>query len=426
MRQAPPRRPSTGAPTRPACTSPEPSRCHPAAIVDFANGRTRFVRIPDDGDRALRITGRPLAWYSYFFHATGDTRRRLLDAVEQVRLREPYRVLGSAIAADLGAYNVAHVRRTDLVRGIRAYAGVSPDPDRARPRHDPAHRRAAPDRHRGRPVQQPVRPLPGPLPHVAFLTDVILGDHAAGFDGLPFREDNALGGGHPGGRGAGSTASSARWAARSPDSSIASGAARDPSEPFCFTADYTPEGPVFRDGRYVEVHDGRYTWNRVGLQVSPDVPVLDPRVARGGALARRRPGAGARSAATGTGAEPIHAVVCTDTNPYGDWQCRFQEHTWARVGQPGELVRLVACPEGEPDPPPRPAPGWSRPRRPTATRGRPRSTGASTACGRCRSGSASSTPGHDPDPRQRLRVPGHRAHHGRAGRDRRPGVVRVR
>ncbi len=44
---------------------------------------------------------------------------------------------------------------------------------------------------------------------------------------------------------------------------------------------------------------------------------------------------------------PLYSVVCTDTNPDGTWQTEFLEHTWLRSGMPGELVRLVAAPNGE-------------------------------------------------------------------------------
>ena len=47
---------------------------------------------------------------------------------------------------------------------------------------------------------------------------------------------------------------------------------------------------------------------------------------------------------------PLYSVVCTDTNPYGDWQTRLLEHTWREVEMPGELVRLVAAPGDTPVP----------------------------------------------------------------------------
>jgi hypothetical protein len=47
---------------------------------------------------------------------------------------------------------------------------------------------------------------------------------------------------------------------------------------------------------------------------------------------------------------PLYSVVCTDTNPYGDWQTRFLEHTWVESGMPGELLRLVGAPADDPMP----------------------------------------------------------------------------
>ena len=51
-----------------------------------------------------------------------------------------------------------------------------------------------------------------------------------------------------------------------------------------------------------------------------------------------------------TGGEPIYSLVCTDIQPYANWQCQILAHTWHAVGQPGELVRLVAAPRGGPLP----------------------------------------------------------------------------
>jgi len=47
---------------------------------------------------------------------------------------------------------------------------------------------------------------------------------------------------------------------------------------------------------------------------------------------------------------PLYSVVCTDTNPYGDWQTRLLEHSWRQTNMPGELVRLVAAPSDAPIP----------------------------------------------------------------------------
>lgn len=324
-----------------------PDKVPRSSVIDFANGRTRFVRVPVTDERVIRVLGRPLSWFSYFFYATGDTRRRLLDAVSAVRLRAPFRDFAAQVARDLGSFNVAHVRRTDMVRGIRAYAGVSPariaatlsamlPPEETLVVATEADPRSA--------LFDPIRER---FRDVVFLSDLILADHAAGFEALPFHEDNALGA---------ITQAVATGALRFVGTlgSTFSGLIHrercrlNPSEPFSYTADFTPPGPQFLDGQFVETRDGRYTWNRIGIQVSPGVlawlrewpeAVTSPDDEPGGDSERRD-----------RRDEMIHAVVCTDTNPYGDWQCRLQEHTWAQAGQPGELVRLVACPNDEATP----------------------------------------------------------------------------
>ena len=44
---------------------------------------------------------------------------------------------------------------------------------------------------------------------------------------------------------------------------------------------------------------------------------------------------------------PLYSVVSTGTDPSETWQSEFLEHTWLRSGMLGELVRLVATPNGE-------------------------------------------------------------------------------
>ena len=318
---------------------------HPG-ITHFANGRTRYVRLPADDD-AVSVLGRPLSFASYFFHATGSTRRGLLQAVDGVRLRPAYLDLATRIAAELPRANVAHVRRTDLVKGIRAYAGVSPtmiaDTLAAILPTDELLLIAT-EADPGSALFDPIRER---FTEVEFISNVILGDHGAAFGALEFHEDNALG------------AITQEVAARAERFVGTMGSTftgmiqrlrcrRDPLEPFSYTADYTPPGPRFADGRYQDSRPGRYSWNRIGLAVSPDVcswlrewpeSVSSPDDDVETGPDRR-----------GEQALPIHAVVCTDTNPYGHWQCELQEHTWARVRQPGELVRLVGCPDDEPAP----------------------------------------------------------------------------
>lgn len=323
----------------------DPDAVPDPGIVNFANGRTRFVRVPPDAEVAS-IHGRPLAWYSYFFHATGRTRRRLLEAIGQIRLKEPFVELGEGVASELGAFNAVHVRRTDLTKGIRAYAGVSPEHiartiEQVLPTDEPLVIASEAD-----PGSNLFDPIRDRFPEIHFVTPLLLGDHARGFGALPVNEDNALG------------AVTQVVATRAQRFVGTMGSTftglihrhrleRDPTAEFLYTADFTPPGPTFRAGRYEDRRPGRYSWNRIGLNLSPDCPawqrewpesVTSPDdTARLESLPERR-------------GLDLHAVVCTDTNPYGDWQCRFQEHTWERVGNPGELVRLVATPDAQPAP----------------------------------------------------------------------------
>lgn len=313
-------------------------------VRDFANGRTRFVRVPDV-DADVHATGRPLAFYSYLVHATGERRRVMLDAVEQIRPRAEYLELAARVADDLGDFNLAHVRRSDLVAGIPAYGDVTPTmiaeglaanlptdtPLLVATEDDPDSPLFDPFRERFR--------------EVVFLSQLILGDHGEAFAALPASEDNALG----------MVTQEVAAAARRFHGTFGSTftgyihrqrCRRDPEAPFEYTYDYSPPGPTFADGCYVEAHEGRYTWNRVRLAVSADVNGW----LREWPEAVRSPD-DTVEAPTGLPphhrTEPIHTIACTDTNPYGDWQFELLEHTWQRCKQPGELVRLVACPNRE-------------------------------------------------------------------------------
>jgi hypothetical protein len=313
-------------------------------LRDFAHGRTRFVRVPDiDGD--VHVVGRPLVFYSYFIHASGERRRTMLEALDGVRVRQEYIDLASVISSEIGSYNVAHIRRSDLVLGIPAYADVTPAAiaeDLAANLPTDVPLVIATEDEPGSELFDPLRER---FRDLVFLDQVILGDHRDAFAALPAHEDNALGivtqeialaaGRFFGTFGSTFTAYIHRERCR-----------RDPTSSFEFTYDYSPPGPTFRNGRFVEANEGRYSWNRVGLAVSADVngwlrewPEAvrspDDQVDETGPQSRDRR------------AEPIHTLVCTDTNPYGDWQFELLEHTWRRAGQPGELVRLVACPNGE-------------------------------------------------------------------------------
>lgn len=315
-------------------------------VREFANGRSRYVRLRNDGTD-VEVIGRPLAHPSYFFHATGERRRLLLDAVSGMRSRPEYLGLADRIADDLGAFQVLHLRRSDLQFGIRPYGEVTPDdlaasvasflpddlPIVVASEEDPDAELFVPFRER--------------FGELLFVNELVLGEHGEAFRQLPVCEDNALGL---------ITQEVAVRARRFVGTfgSTFSGyihrerCRRDPTEPFLFTYDYSPGGARFEDGRYVDRRPGRYSWNRVGigfdaaalswLREWPECAVsADDEVDRDqlDAPFDRRD-------------EPVHTLVCTDTKAYGDWQVDLLAHTFRRVGQPGELVRLVACPDGEP------------------------------------------------------------------------------
>lgn len=239
-------------------------------LVDFANGRTRFVSPPRSDAPVVAITGRPLAFFSYFFFTPPAVRRRLHAVVRAVRPRRPYAEVGARIARDLGPCNALHLRRSDLTIGIPAYGEVTPD--------DVAENVAA-----ILPTDEPLLvcsevdgrdelfdPLRRRFPQIVFANDLILHDHRDAFFSLPRHEDNALGvvtqevairaDRFVGTIGSTFTAMIQRQRL-----------VRDPTERFRYTADFTPEGPRFRRGEFLEVADGCYSWNRIRYAMSPDV-----------------------------------------------------------------------------------------------------------------------------------------------------------
>jgi len=239
-------------------------------LLEFANGRTRFLEPPSSDATVLELRGRLLSFYSYFFHGRPATLRRLHAMIRGVRPRRPYVALGAAIAADLPSYNAVHLRRSDLTIGIPAYGDVTPE-------HIATNLASILPAEQllvvcsevdGRdPLFDPIRHR---FPQVVFANDLILHDHGGSFFSLPRHEDNALGlvtqelatraSGFVGT--IGSTFSALIQRNR---------LLRDPNERFRYTADFTPDGPVFRDGEFVEIADGAYSWNRLRYAMSPDV-----------------------------------------------------------------------------------------------------------------------------------------------------------
>ena len=51
---------------------------------------------------------------------------RLFSLLEQIRPKQPYCDLASDLAAELGPFNAAHIRRTDHLAGVPDYRRVTP------------------------------------------------------------------------------------------------------------------------------------------------------------------------------------------------------------------------------------------------------------------------------------------------------------
>ena len=242
-------------------------------FVDFANGRSDIWSFTPDLDDvpALEVHGRPLGMYTYFFYVRGEARRELEALLQQVRPRQPYRDLGEAVARSLGSFNSAHIRRSDLLIGLPAYRRIMP-------------RQIASNLQTVLPVDEPLvvcteapsdsevfLPLLEAYSDVVFLNDVLLGSEwRSSFFDLPVHDASALGlvsqevvkfaDRFVGTIGSTFTAMVQRYRVL-----------QDPTTPFWFTADYTPEGPVFHDCAYHDRAPGRFSWNRIAYSMSPDV-----------------------------------------------------------------------------------------------------------------------------------------------------------
>jgi hypothetical protein len=214
-------------------------------------------------------TPRALAHYSYFFFLEDGRRRALFDLLEQVRPRAPYRDLGRVLAGELGDFNAAHIRRTDLLVGVRDSRRVTPWMLRDTlaemfPADVPLVicTEAEPD-------SDVFVPLRSHFPDVVFLNDHVLGAGRDRFDALPRHDDSAL------------ALLSQEVATRATGFAGTLGSTftgiihrqrrlRDPSAPFCFTADFLGMDGRFVAGEYQPVRDGPYSWNRLGYPLDPD------------------------------------------------------------------------------------------------------------------------------------------------------------
>ena len=209
-------------------------------------------------------------FYSYLFFARPALRRQLHSILRGVRPRRPFVELGARIAADIGRFNAAHIRRSDLTIGLPAYDTVTPAAIAATlasvlATNEPLVVCSEVDRD-----DELFDPIRRRFPSVVFANDLIIGENREAFLGLPRHEDNALG------------LVTQELASRAVSFVGTIGSTftaliqrqqllRDPSTSFRYTADYTPDGPRFCDGEFHEIKDGSYSWNRLGYSMSPDV-----------------------------------------------------------------------------------------------------------------------------------------------------------
>jgi hypothetical protein len=247
----------------------------PDSVADleaFATGRPAVGFDPRwDEAAVLDVPVRALGFYSYLFYLRPERRRELFALMERIHPRQPYVDLAEHLAAGLGRFNVAHIRRTDHLVGVPAYRAVSPWLLRDNLASVfPAEERlvvcteADPD-------SDVFVPLRSHFADVVFLSQAVLGSSTwrERFLGLPRHDDPAL------------AMVSQEVAVRAQrfagtfastfTGNIHRGRhLRDPAEPFLFTADFLGGGTRFEAGRYLPVHPGPYTWNRLGYPVGPD------------------------------------------------------------------------------------------------------------------------------------------------------------
>lgn len=260
--------------------------CHTVVVTDargagqddgdraaFAHGRPVVSFDPAGAeDPVLEVPGRTLGHYSYVFFLDPERRRTLFALLEGVRLRAPYRDLGAALSEGLGAYNAAHIRRTDHLIGVPDYRRVMPWEVRDNlAAVFPADQRLVVCTEAD-PASGFFTPLLEHFTDVVFLNQHILDDGpvAERFAALPCHDDSAL------------AAVSQEVAIRAEGfagtfSSTFTGmihrerCLRAADASFLFTADFLGGSCRFEAGEYLPVREGRYSWNRLGYPVSADV-----------------------------------------------------------------------------------------------------------------------------------------------------------
>jgi hypothetical protein len=237
----------------------------PALIESFAMGRDVLTGLGAFGSkRAVEFSGRSLAFPSIFFAVGGQTKAGLNDALRQIQPRQEYSLFAEEMAEWLGKFNAAHLRRTDLLKGLHAYQKVTGDEVALNLRT--VFERddllvVCTDAQGDDPFFDPLR---REFRQIVFFNELVLGISRWRqlFEALPVHEENALGlitqevaaraTGFVGTIGSTFTGAIHRQRVR-----------RDPNSPFWFSADYTPPGPQFTNCEFVEIAEGPFSWNRL-------------------------------------------------------------------------------------------------------------------------------------------------------------------
>jgi hypothetical protein len=241
-------------------------------FAEFAIGRPAVTFDPGWVDAPiLDVPARALGFYSYLFFLEADRRRELFALLEQIRLKQPYVQLARDLAAHLGPFNSAHIRRTDHLVGVPQYRAVSPWLIRDNLASVfPAEERLVVCTEAD-PESDVFVPLRSHFRDVVFLTQVVLGESPwrERFAALPCHDDSAL---------AVLTQELAVGAERFAGTFASTFTAiihrsrrlRDPTDPFLFTADFLGGETRFEACQYLPVSAGRYSWNRLGYPVGAD------------------------------------------------------------------------------------------------------------------------------------------------------------
>ena len=88
-----------------------------ADFQQFRNGRHHVYTLSEAEQQAtdLHITTHSLGHYSYFFYLDTARRREVVDLMNRLQPKRPYREAADRIATSLGSFNAIHVRRGDFL-----------------------------------------------------------------------------------------------------------------------------------------------------------------------------------------------------------------------------------------------------------------------------------------------------------------------